>query len=133
MEQYFRSYKQSLNKLKQIDIVLNAKANGQIPSNEKPAKYNGSLTPVKDHKLIGGRSYPDGLGKRMEDEETEEIHVRMNNPCNTKQVILDFKHLTLRLFEVRETMKEAGEEDSFTILFEDDCNGNTRHFFYQTP
>ena len=75
--QYLRSYKASLNKLNQIDIVLNAKANGQIPSNEKQSKYNGNLSPVQGDKLIGGRSYPDGLGKREEDEETEEIVLRM--------------------------------------------------------
>ena len=43
----------------------------------KQSKYNGNLSPVQGDKLIGGRSYPDGLGKREEDEETEEIVLRM--------------------------------------------------------
>ena len=129
--QYLRSYKHSLNKLSQIDIVLNAKANGQIPSNEKQAKYNGNLSPVKDNKLIGGRSYPNGLGKREEDEETEEIHVRMNQPQQSHhEILLDFKHLFLKLTETRNALKEFGEEEQFTILFEENANQSTTNLFY---
>lgn len=105
---YLKSYKQSLSKLNQIDIVLNAKANGAIPSNEKQSKFNGNLSPVKDNKLIGGRSYPDGLGKREEDEETEEIQARMLVPPNQTQadILLDFKKFFLKLSELRDTLKE---------------------------
>ena len=129
--QYLRSYKHSLNKLQQIDIVLNAKANGQIPSNEKHCKFNGNLSPVKDNKLIGGRSFPDGLGKREEDEETEEIHVRMKDPHQTQQIVLlDFKQLTLKLYETRQVYAESGEEDSFAILFEENANKSITNLFY---
>ena len=39
----------------------------------------------------------------------------------------------MRLYEVRETLKESGEEDSFTIVFEENAVKSVTNLFYQTP
>ena len=48
--------------------------------------------------------------------------------------ILEFRQLFQRLHEMRERLQEQGEEDSFSILFEEDMQSrSTTNLFYQTP